>query len=317
MRRLAFPHGATNLDDYTKPPASSGTRKKSMLAQQLMKEEKLESAAAEETESRGGVLKPTELKALVDFAGDVASFRRLGEGIPSPPPTANGDVPSSSFMHQNLKYTPDEEAEITKIVGQKALLEGRRDMLLDRDKFVQMVEARHKSVWATMKERGETGKDICGYDSRLTWSDEEFNLWRQHEEGKATLEKWELGPPGPEPRLLAQPQQQQMPNGVTPPQDTDLPDANDGEGEEEIGKGVCKKKRCERHRAWFKNQMADNAFEKNRVRDSVRKLEEREKGVRDGVLLRGLEGEGDDAGNTNDDGGAESMIEAMEGVVKG
>ena len=307
MRRLVFPNGGIKMNDYAKPPASSGTRKKSLLAQQVAKEEEAALSAREQTESKGGVLRAGELKSLVDFASDLASFRRLGEGIPSPPPSVNGDVPSSEPPHHHLEYTPDEIIQLSKIAEERTALENRRDLLDDRDRLIQMVEARRKAVLAVLKERDKQLKDICGYDSRLTWSDEEFNLWRQHDEGKSTLEKGELGSPTIEPRDYAS---GQTPNGVTPPEDITLPDAPSGNEEEEIGKGLCKKKKCERHRYWNKNQMADNAFERGRVADSIRKLEEKEKNVRDGALLRELEGEGD--GDVDDGGGLEDQ---MNGII--
>ena len=60
--------------------------------------------------------------------------------------------------------------------------------------------------------------------------------------------------------------------------------------EEEIGRGVCKKKRCERHKAWLKLQQQDNLFEKDQARQEMKKLDAEEKGVRERAMIRWLEG---------------------------
>ena len=304
MRRLAFPNGvgAGVKDDYIKPPASSGTRKKSQAALAAA------AAAAENAEekevqgeSRGGVLRPSELKAVVDSLDDVAAFHRLGQGIPSPPPTTNGDttqpiVNGKSEISKTLPFTPDDLSELANIGDRKAKHTARLEMLLARDTFVTICEARHKSVWAQMKAAGETGKDICGYDSRLTWSDEEFEIWRHSPVGKEALESGIL----PSPSALV--------NGNTEVAGSAMINGNVEREEEELGKGLCKKKRCERHRQWFKNQQQDNAFEKNSARVAVRKCEVEERGVRDRVRVRVLEGQvedvvGDEVGGT---GGGET-----------
>ena len=102
-------------------------------------------------------------------------------------------------------------------------------------------------------------------------------------------------------------QQHPLTNGTTtgsppttnqdPPTPTDPTDT--------IGPGTCKRKRCERHRAWLKNQQTDNAFERDLVRQGVRRLEAEERAVRERGVLRGLEGmgEGEGEGKEGEDGG--------------
>ncbi|KAI4139340.1 MAG: hypothetical protein L6R39_006345, partial [Caloplaca ligustica] len=60
---------------------------------------------------------------------------------------------------------------------------------------------------------------------------------------------------------------------------------------DEFGAGVCKKKKCERHRNWYKIQLQEIAFAKDEVRQGMRKLDDEEKAVRDRARIRWLEGE--------------------------
>ena len=221
----------------------------------------------EQEDNHGGVVRIGELKALVDSVDDVAAFKRLGEGVLSPPETVGEG-------EKKVSYSPEETEQLDNIAKRRAISEARRAMLSDRDKFVLMVANRGKAVLAELKEKEKSLKDICGYDSRLTWADDEFNQWRAGEEGQEQLRNSVLLPPPTPPGLE--------------------PFNKEGDKEEsESGLGVCKKKRCERHRAWFKQQQQDNAMEKDQVRQELKKLDEEEKGVKDRAMIRNLE-EGQD-----------------------
>ena len=266
------------------------------------KQANLEGEDEEDGNLHGGVLRPAELKALVDGVKDVNDFHQLGEGVLSPPKTASPDPQS---LKTEMTYTEEETAELEHISRKKEKLLARRAMLNTRDRFVAMVEARHKSVLAQLKESDKSIKDICGYDTRLTWSDDEFSQWLDSAEGKKALESNTLDPPSHITPSAAPDTQHppHQPNGT----DTETKDVGGGEheDEDEIGKGVCKKKRCERHRAWLKNQMQDNAFEKDLCRLGLKRLESDERAVRDQAKVRGLEGGGGggNAGNGTEGGG--------------
>ncbi|KAG8534027.1 uncharacterized protein KY384_000870 [Bacidia gigantensis] len=336
MRRLVEGKGSEPA-----PTIERATRRKSQH-QQLTPDKGPEAYE----DPRGGVLKPADLKAITDYTKDVTSFHALGEAsVPSPPRTAspnllNGNSTPTlskpdppSHTHTKITYTPSEQSTLSALAQKKSHLLSRREMLTDRDKFVALVSARHKTILAKLKETDKSLKDICGYDSRLTWSDHEFDAWRTSADGVQALESGVLGEP-PRGKLHAMPNGTAVVkvNGVLPPPvltngttpkaegdgdgDEEMPDAEDGkhsttnaeieEGVEEIGKGVCKKKRCERHRAWNKNQMNDNLFEKNQVRVALKKVEGEEKGVRDCAVLRGLEDDvGAAAGGREGDGVAD------------
>lgn len=228
---------------------------------------------------RGGLLKAGELKALADGVGDHTQFKRLGDGILTP---TNSNPGPDGVRPESISYTSEESAELAVIAIKKEDLLHRKTMLSDRDKFIGLVTARGKIVLARLKEKDKSIKDICGYDTRLTWSDDQFNQWRDSPEGQKALNDGTLEPPTKE----AKPDDA---GGAGPNGDGAVEGEKEGEKEDEVGRGVCKKRRCERHKSWLKLQLQDNAFEKDHVRQGLKKLEVEEKGFRDRAMIRILE----------------------------
>ena len=219
----------------------------------------------EQEDNRGGVLRPGELKALVDGVKDVATFQSLGDGVLSPPETAA--TSPGHEVEKKIMFNLEETNLLDEIAKKCAEIEARKEMLNDRATLVQLVDLRRKNVLAKLKEKEKSLKDICGYDARLSWSDEELNTWRFSKEGR-----------------------DQLHNAILDADPKFLNKEKDNEGEDaEIGPGVCKKKRCERHRTWYKIQQQDVAMEKEDVRQKLRKLDEEEKGVKDRAMIRSLE----------------------------
>lgn len=258
--------------------------------------------------SRGGILRPGELKALVTDVKDISDFRKLGDGILSPPPTAakdetNSDIkmedappPESVTVNNKIPYTPTETDQLQTLTTKKNELRARKKLLDDRDAFLTLARERAKGVLDELKKK-ENVKDICGFDTRLVWLDEEFDIWRNSPEGVKALGERKLGAPSslvpaqvaPQVNGESQPQQPStiaITNGDIPiPSNAEQPESD------ELGKGICKKKKCERHRNWYKIQQQEIAFAKDEVRQGMRKLDEEEKGMRDRARIRWLEGD--------------------------
>ena len=237
---------------------------------------------------RGGVLKPSELKAITDGVNDIDVFRRLGDGVLSPPPTVSpeGDdvkMENGTDMKQKAIYTPEETAQLDKITAKRDTVRAHKKMLDDRDRFLLLVTARAKAVLGELKEQDKSINNICGYDARISWSDDEFNEWRASAEGKSALEKG---------GVLSAPSTKEK---IVKPEDNENNEntAPNGQAhedqEEEIGKGVCKKKRCERHKAWLKLMQQEILFETHHARQAMKKLEAEEKGLKDRAMVRHLE----------------------------
>ena len=235
------------------------------------------------TRLHGGVLGVGELKAVIDGSRNLDEFRGLGEGVLSPPPTISPE--GDDAKKEKMFYTDEEKAQLEEISEKREKCRARKKMLDDRDKLLLLITARAKAVLAELKERDKSIKDICGYDARLTWSDQEFNEWRASPEGRKALEKGgTLGPP----TSVGSTKDVDMVNGESTAGTSGSKEGNEEEGEE-IGKGICKKKRCERHKQWLKLQQQDNMFEKDQARQEMKRLEAEEKGLINRATIRGLE----------------------------
>ncbi|KAL8833910.1 MAG: hypothetical protein Q9170_004014 [Blastenia crenularia] len=270
------------------------------------KEENSDNTKGSQNHMRGGVLQSEELKALVTGVKDISEFRKLGNGVPSPPPTANPnqstdikmeDAPTLEIARKNpyqVPFTPAETEHLQTLTTKKDELRARKHLLDDRDTFLVLVRERAKAVLDELKKK-ETIKDICGFDTRLVWLDEEFDIWRKSPEGTEALRERKLGVPMPlavRTEMASQQQQQHEVDGNAERPPTSNGEALNHEQDlEELGKGMCRKKKCERHRYWYKLQQQEVAFAKDEVRQGMRKLDEEEKTLRDRARIRWLEGQ--------------------------
>jgi COMPASS component SPP1 len=240
---------------------------------------------------RGGALRPSELKALVIGAPDIASFRALGEGVLSPPQTVSptsGNFPDSAKLTngsngESYTLNSSETQTINDFNAKKDLLRTRRALLRDREKFVGMTR---EQVQRYAEREGIKPKDVCGYDSRLAWPEETFDKWRKSPTGIAALRLGTLDGASTQPTA----------NGITPPKsegeagdEGPAPTENNSDGmgfdvEKEVQ--MCTRKRCERHRLWQKQALSDVRFEESTLADQMRQLEREEREVREGAMLR-------------------------------
>ena len=224
-------------------------------------------------ESRGGILRGGELKAIVKGVTDVNDFRTIGDQVSNPTSTDGNvklDGDTTDKVPAKITYTVEEETKMAEISGKKDALRTKRMILEDKEVFLGMVKERAKEI-----KEAEGVKDLCGYDSRLTWSDEEFSLWRSSAEGKKVFESRILVPASS--------------NSTQPDLGQDTENEPKGEGKEAVTHGVCTKKRCERHKQWLKTQQQELAFEKDILRQEMRKLDNEEKELQHSAVLRAVE----------------------------
>ena len=220
---------------------------------------------------RGGVLRDLELKTLANGVKSVAELRQLGEGVLSPIQTATIEMGDGNDA-TNRNFVASESQQLAEIASKREKLEARKHMLEHRDRFLHLVKSRAKRVLDELR-KTETVKDICGFDFRLSWSDDEFLAWADSSEGQQALKSGVL---------TAAPTAETITDGEIQNDacEEDIP---------EVGKGVCQKRRCERHRTWWKLQQQDILFEKGEVRLAMGKLEGEEEGVRKRAVVRRLE----------------------------
>ena len=232
----------------------------------------------EDLGSRGGALRVGEVAALVDAVPDLASFRALGEGVLSPPATvieADGQAKESSKDLSTSAEAFLNEAERTalaRIEKRKEELRAKHSLFREREKFIATCKEQHGKV---AEREGVEPKNICGYNSRLSWSDEQFHAWSEKQKQKQMAKK-EDG-------------DETMTNG----------DGNTGEEDGAKGEGeVCMKKKCTRHSNWKQLVLQDVRFEVADVGDEMRRVDKEEKEIRERAMVRWREtvyGGGDDA----------------------
>lgn len=262
----------------------------------------------EELGSRGGILTAGELKAAIMGASSAEEFRRLGERIISPPPEeeeeekdkdensterGNGEGKPRSNKKlgldidaKGLTYTPDESSKIEKLRKTRDELLHRKEMLNARSTFLAVIRQRAKHVLERLKQTDPKGgwKDICGFDSRLAWSDEEFDEWRLSPVGKKTLKDGipeALASSYPDPNPATDADGDTVMDGGG-----DAKAADDSNNFNTLTRGVCTKKRCERHKQWAKVHQQDILFEESMLREDLTKCEQEAQAVVERAVLR-------------------------------
>jgi COMPASS component SPP1 len=219
---------------------------------------------------RGGLLSPAELKSITKGLQSNKEFRSLGENVPIvDEKDLAGDAMQTDSANPQL---PDHESDqLGKTTQRAEKLRHRLRSLEDRDKFLTLVKNRAKSVSEELKKKDKTLKDICGFDRRLRWSDEEFDAWRGSEEGEAAFKTNKLGPPNDQDQVDA--------DG----------DANMTDGVEEFGKGICQKRRCKQHEGWYKLHSQEFTYNRSDLQRSILRLAGEERSIRERAMIRHLE----------------------------
>jgi COMPASS component SPP1 len=268
-------------------------------------EDKNDKDYEDEEESRGGVLKAGELKAAVNSVKSAEEFRKLGEGVLSRAQPKNntlenginGNVTSSaSIKDEDIALTKPEHKTLKDIELSRTLLSDRRARLADREKFLSAVRHRGKAALEHLKAKDKSFKDICGFDPRLSWSDDHFDAFRSSAEGVKVLVRDEaLGGPATtkwvESGVDAMNIDPALDNPNVNPKATG--NANAGANvttTDPETDGACLAKRCVQHTQWIRI-FGDGIREEVRLlKAEEAAMDREEKGVKQRAMLRMLEG---------------------------
>ena len=228
----------------------------------------------------GGVLAAGELKALINTTKTADDFKKLGEGVLSPPSTPDSKSPSSA---KKPDFTDSEAQSLDAIARQKDEARRKHTLLKDRMKFVQMAK---QAASRTATEKELKPKEYCGYDSRIEWTEEQFGLWRA---SKAGLQAFDLETLSTEP--VSSPTDKTKDKAKSP----FLPPSSTDQEVEVLLQGVeiCERKKCARHLEWPKLAIDDVRFEMGDNGDRMRGLDREEREVRERAALRGKKGVAD------------------------
>jgi COMPASS component SPP1 len=214
--------------------------------------------------ARGGVLAPTEVRALLDSTRSLEDFKKLGEGVLSPPATPDGKRGSNAGNAQG-DFTEMEMRLLTDITTKKNDSRVRHQLLKDRQLFINMTK---QAASRACSENQLKPKDYCGFDPRLEWSEEQFAIWRNSPVGKQAFELETLAVEH---------------SGGDDHHMVDADDDDDGA----LGPvKVCDKKKCPRHLEWLKLATDDVRFEMSDNGDRMRALDREEREIRERAAMR-------------------------------
>jgi COMPASS component SPP1 len=212
--------------------------------------------------ARGGVLAPNEVRALLDSTRSLEDFKKLGDGVLSPPATPDGKRGSNAGNAQG-DFTEMEMRLLTDITTKKNDSRVRHQLLKDRQLFINMTK---QAASRACSENQLKPKDYCGFDPRLEWSEEQFAIWRNNPVGKQAFEMETLA--------------------VEHTGDDHMVDADDEYDGVLAPVKVCDKKKCPRHLEWLKLATDDVRFEMSDNGDRMRALDREEREIRERAALR-------------------------------
>lgn len=231
------------------------------------------SADEDDLPNRGGALRAGEVKALLEQCRSVDDWRVLGRKPATPP--RDHEMKDSE---DGLTFDEFEKSRLLKIKSESAAMADRSNLLEAREKFLELVKTRSAEIADEVKKSNPKLKDVCGYDPRVAWSEDEFVLWYKAN-GKQAVDSGKIGKPVAD-------------------EDAVLTGGQDDEDEEEKAKitkgGVCIRNRCPKHGSnkWQKAQLAELRFEQELIRKKLESLQAQEKEIQNRAQIRAWERRG-------------------------
>ncbi|KAK0963313.1 COMPASS (complex proteins associated with Set1p) component [Friedmanniomyces endolithicus] len=254
--------------------------------------------------AKGGALAAGEVKSLMNVTKTADDFKKLGDGVLSPPATPDGKDGSST---KDPDFTDTETAALAAIHEQKDVTRRRHQVLKDRMRFVTMTK---HAASRTATEKDLKPKEYCGYDPRLEWTEEQFAAWRESRAGRTAFELDTL-------LVESSGAKDGLTNGNGHGGD------EEDKGDEDEGESVyaqlaiCDRKKCARHLEWSKLAVDDLRFEMSDNSDRMRGLEREEVEVRARAARRGkVGGDGEGEGSVEVHGLVEGNSLVTDGVRK-
>lgn len=225
------------------------------------------SADEEDLPNRGGPLRAGEVKAVLQQCRTVDAWRALGKKPATPP----RDFDEAKAV--NLEFDDYEQERLVTIKKEHAELDEKLSLLQAREKMLELINARSKTIVDDVKKSNPKQKDICGYDLRTALSEAEFVQWYRGK-GKQILESGKIGPP----------EETSLVNGV---EHSDDEKASTKKG------GICIKNKCNKHnpngKKWHGSDMREVKFEMELVKKKIDNLERQKHEIRSRAQVRRLE----------------------------
>lgn len=160
-------------------------------------------------------------------------------------------MPTPPMSDENWRDYPEEGQRLASIAREKAALHRRGEANGDRAQYTEWAKERARRIHDEMKADPDikhTGKEICGFDERLSLDDGEWESWRSSAEGQTTFEKRRI-------------------NGR---------------------EGVCVKKKCEKHFNWKVLFADDCQLQERLVSERLVQLKHEERKIKDRQKRRSI-----------------------------
>lgn len=236
--------------------------------------------------AKGGVLAAGEVKSLMNSSKTADDFKKLGEGVLSPPATPDGkNDSSSSTTFPSTSYADSETKALEHISTQKEQARRRHGLLKNRMKFITMVK---QAASRTATEKELKPKEYCGYDPRLEWTSAEFARWR---DSKAGRQAFELETLAVESSVSGNATAKDSSEDTTMTNGVDGEDGGDFHDDAIYAQhAICDRKKCARHLEWGKLAVDDVRFEMSDNSDRMRALDEEEREIKERAGLRAKAG---------------------------
>ncbi|KAM3418907.1 hypothetical protein BST61_g4866 [Cercospora zeina] len=234
--------------------------------------------------ARGGALAAGEVKALLNASNTADEFRKLGDGVLSPPATPDADGEKGV-----AQYTESEARDLARIESEKEHARQRHALLKDRMKFVTMSK---QAAGRVAMEKELKPKEYCGYDPRIEWNEEQFQAWRSSKTGQQAFEidKLVIGPDQDASGMLDE--------ALSVPE-------------------ICDRKKCARHMEWSKLAVDDLRFEMSDNGDRMRSLDREEQDIKERVALRSKSGALNNEGTVEVHGSSAAKHATVRGPAAG
>ncbi|KAJ9608467.1 COMPASS (complex proteins associated with Set1p) component [Cladophialophora chaetospira] len=242
--------------------------------------------------NRGAALRAGEVKALIDRCQIIDEWKALGRKPDTPPRDTDVEMnggEDTKPVEPELEYDDLELAKLAGIEAEKTRLKAQDDILTAREQFVELVKVRSGTITDEIRKSHPKMKDLCGFDPRVAWSDEEFSIWYNLTGGKAIIDAGANAKIGPPEDLDNE--DKKLTNGTAHEESAVLEEDDETDTMPKKG-GVCIKNRCPRHRNWAKGQLAEIRFEQDLVRRALQRHEVSEEELRGRAVVRAWEKRG-------------------------
>ncbi|KAK6002706.1 hypothetical protein QM012_001456 [Aureobasidium pullulans] len=231
--------------------------------------ERTRQVTADDPGARGGLISGAEVNSITQVYRTAEALHGLNNGPVSPMPGSSPNAmkdegaEDETLSHESALNDIERE-RIDQITHLKATARARHALYKDRATFVAML----KTVASRLADhRAVKPKDLCGYDSRLAWSEAEFGAWRSSEAGQEAL------------RIESLPL----------PSDEDLDGDTGMTGVSTSEPSTCMKKKCAKHYDWARLDMDHTRFELTLNAQTMQGLDKEEKEIIERARLRARE----------------------------